>query len=138
MHPPVGMTGLGVQKRAFFFAQRCGSANRRPDAHGSGEAGARRPSKRSNQAGWSRNEAWLERLRLEIALTITRCSKAHWLGLTTPMDWRCRRLLLRTDSLRDSGHMFNKFVLMEIENLGDGWQAGGRLYVRCAKPRLKA
>lgn len=24
---------------------------------------------------------------------------------------------------------------MEIENLGDIWQAGGRLYVRCAKPR---
>ena len=24
---------------------------------------------------------------------------------------------------------------MDIENLGDVWQAGGRLYVRCAKPR---
>ena len=24
---------------------------------------------------------------------------------------------------------------MEIENLGDVWQAGGRLYVRCNKPR---
>ena len=24
---------------------------------------------------------------------------------------------------------------MEIENLGDIWQAGGRLYVRCNKPR---
>jgi hypothetical protein len=26
-------------------------------------------------------------------------------------------------------------VLMDFENLADVWQAGGRLYVRCAKPR---
>jgi len=27
------------------------------------------------------------------------------------------------------------FVLMDFENLGDIWQAGARLYVRCAKSR---
>jgi hypothetical protein len=26
-------------------------------------------------------------------------------------------------------------VLMDFENLGGVWQAGGRLYMRCAKPR---
>ena len=43
--------------------------------------------------------------------------------------------IVRRTCHRAIDHARHLFLFREIENLGDVWQAGGRLYVRCNKPR---
>ena len=66
----------------------------------------------------------------------------HGFAARCQLRLRCHGIVLRVLFVREDATVrltaqgiCSYFVLMDFENLGDVWQAGARLYVRCAKPR---